>query len=470
MMFLIADLAIPMAIDPNLRAFDFAPFYCAGEAVAQGADPYRAMPLGACEHRVATGPFFGSGVVMPAPLPPYALAGLRVVAFMPFGAAQHLLDWASLGSFAVSAFLLGKLTRAPMMVIVFAIAPIAWVVLALGQTLLVMLCALMVCAALIERGHDGWAALVASALMVEPHVGIAVCASLFLWRAKTRPVFLATGTVLGTIAVTMLSWPVVGEYFTAVLPLHARSEVYAAARFSLTSALVGLGVPVAAALKLGALQYAIGLIVGVFVARSLEDRLGAKSALAIVPPLFAVVGGTFMHATDFILAVPAALLIATNTTRAAWATAAMVAIAAHFAWDAWQTFYPISTTPFAPVEIHLRTLFMDGPFTAVVLVMLVMGMQVEGAALARELQAEAENGAGAVHPLEVPVLTRPYRRLEARLRALSRGGPRAYLRLARLQVAQLDLAMERWHRERSEIEEPLEAEEQLRRHVLALRR
>jgi hypothetical protein len=53
---------------------------------------------------------------------------------------------------------------------------------------------------------------------------------------------------------------------------------------------------------------------------------------------------------------------------------------------------------------------------------------------------------------------------------LGKGGLRAYLALSRLQTAQLDLAMERWHRERNEIEDPLEAEHELRRRVIELRR
>jgi hypothetical protein len=56
------------------------------------------------------------------------------------------------------------------------------------------------------------------------------------------------------------------------------------------------------------------------------------------------------------------------------------------------------------------------------------------------------------------------------MRALRRRGVRAYLAQARLQTAQLDLAMERWHRERQEIDEPLEAENELRRDVIELRR
>jgi len=69
----------------------------------------------------------------------------------------------------------------------------------------------------------------------------------------------------------------------------------------------------------------------------------------------------------------------------------------------------------------------------------------------------------------VPILASPWQRLKQRLRAFSRGGLKAYFKVARLQSAQLDLAMERWHRERKEIDTPLEAEEALRQRVLELR-
>jgi hypothetical protein len=53
--------------------------------------------------------------------------------------------------------------------------------------------------------------------------------------------------------------------------------------------------------------------------------------------------------------------------------------------------------------------------------------------------------------------------------ALNRTGLRGYFKVARLQTAQLDLAMERWHRERREIDTPLDAEERLRARVIDLR-
>ena len=147
----------------------------------------------------------------------------------------------------------------------------------------------------------------------------------------------------------------------------------------------------------------------------------------------------------------------------------IVAIAGHFSWDAWATFFPIDNTLFGLVEIHLRTLIMTGPFTAAVIALLLFGIRFEGQNLLDQMRKEAGSGLGAILPDEVPVLASPWRRLSQRMRALNRAGFRGYLTVSRLQTAQLDLAMERWHRERKEIDEPLDAEQRLRERVIQLR-
>jgi RsiW-degrading membrane proteinase PrsW (M82 family) len=147
----------------------------------------------------------------------------------------------------------------------------------------------------------------------------------------------------------------------------------------------------------------------------------------------------------------------------------LVAIAAHFSWDAWVTFFPIDNTIFGLVEIHLRTLIMTGPFTAALVALLIFGIRYEAMGLVDQFRKEASTGAGAILPDEVPILVSPWRRLRQRLHAFQRGGLRAYFEVARLQSAQLDLAMERWHRERQEIDTPLEAEDTLRQRVIQLR-
>jgi RsiW-degrading membrane proteinase PrsW (M82 family) len=147
----------------------------------------------------------------------------------------------------------------------------------------------------------------------------------------------------------------------------------------------------------------------------------------------------------------------------------LVAIAAHFSWDAWVTFFPIDNTIFGLVEIHLRTLIMTGPFTAALIALLIFGIRYEAMGLVDQFRKEAATGAGAILPEDVPILASPWRRLRQRLNASRRGGLRAYLEVGRLQSAQLDLAMERWHRERQEIDTPLEAEDALRQRVIQLR-
>jgi len=150
-------------------------------------------------------------------------------------------------------------------------------------------------------------------------------------------------------------------------------------------------------------------------------------------------------------------------------TGFVVAIAAHFSWDAWLSFFPIETSVLGLIEVHLRTIVMTGPFTAGVVALLVLGLRNESVALSEQLRQEAAMDAGAVLPAEVEILANPWRRFRERLRALDRRGVGAYVRLARLQAAQLDLAMERWHRERQEIDAPLEAEDELRGQIRTLR-
>ena len=148
----------------------------------------------------------------------------------------------------------------------------------------------------------------------------------------------------------------------------------------------------------------------------------------------------------------------------------LIAIAAHFSWDAWIQFFPIESSTLGLVEIHLRTLIMTGPFTALVVALLLSGLRYEGQALTKQMLKEAGEGTGAILPQEVAILTNPWQRLAQRMQALRRRGLKGYFAHARLQTAQLDLAMERWHRERQEIDTPLEAEGELRQRVIELRR
>ncbi|HVD01763.1 MAG TPA: PrsW family glutamic-type intramembrane protease [Candidatus Dormibacteraeota bacterium] len=148
----------------------------------------------------------------------------------------------------------------------------------------------------------------------------------------------------------------------------------------------------------------------------------------------------------------------------------IVAIAAHFTWDAWLWYFPHPSDPALLVlSIPLQYLAMTGPFFLAVMALFMLGLRAEGRALEAQFAAEALLPDGGVLPREVAMLASPWRRIDARFQALGRHGFGGYRWMRRLQRAQLDLAMERWHRTRREIDTPLEAELRLRDRVLAIR-
>src|SRR5438093_6667241 len=74
-------------------------------------------------------------------------------------------------------------------------------------------------------------------------------------------------------------------------------------------------------------------------------------------------------------------------------TGFLVAIAAHFSWDAWLTFFPIETSLFGLLEVQLRTIVMSGPLTAQVIVLLGTGLGTATRPLYDQLRKEAAIGA-----------------------------------------------------------------------------
>ena len=141
------------------------------------------------------------------------------------------------------------------------------------------------------------------------------------------------------------------------------------------------------------------------------------------------------------------------------------AIAGHLIFDAWVAAIPVQSIP----QALLREVAGGAPWTAIVLLLLGMGLFAEGNAMEVHLRGEALSGRGAIFPQEVGLLRHPLARLRERVQALFRQGPGGWLAVTRLRNAQLDLALEQWHRERRVIEEPLEAEDLLRRRVIELR-
>src|SRR5260370_3989379 len=90
------------------------------------------------------------------------------------------------------------------------------------------------------------------------------------------------------------------------------------------------------------------------------------------------------------------------------AAGVLVAIAAHFSWDAWLTLFPIEKTAIGILEIHLRTLVMTGPFTAAVIALLLLGLHIESQALGDQFPKEAARATGPLMPEELSTPISPW--------------------------------------------------------------
>jgi Glycosyltransferase family 87 len=300
----------------------FAAFYCGGEVLREGADPYRAEPLRACERVLPPYRYDAEGVVEPAPFPPVVLAAFAPLSAVPF--AWALGAYAALALLAV-AFATWALHRMTGFSAWFCGA--ALVIGAFYQNLrfgeLPPLIVGIVCASalLLERGRPRAAALVAAFSVIEPHVTAPVVLALFLGVKASRATLAAIGAVLAIGSVVAFGPALTVEYFTRALPAHGLSEVGASDQFSVTWIAHMLGAGDVAALRAGIVSYAVTTALGIVAGVRLAQRFARPAFVVLVPAAFAVIGGTFIHDIQLPIAVPAALLLASVSTGRARALA-----------------------------------------------------------------------------------------------------------------------------------------------------
>lgn len=323
---LVAAIAFGPSTVPHV---DFDAFYCAGDSVAHGDDPYRDRPLNACEQRIHSGGPATSGTTVPAPLPPYALAPYALLARLPAKSAYVLFTYLSVAALFATLAPLTRLTGASTLLGLAAMGSTAYDDVLKGQPVPFVLLAIVVSGLGLRCGSPRLAAGAAAATMLEPHIGLPICAALFLWSPRTRGTLLVAALVLGSVSFLTVPAHVVLAYLTAVLPMQAASEATWATQLSLTDALAVLGVPTRFALTVGFVQYALTAMIGIAVARGVAVRLEAPEALAFLPPLFAVIGGTYIHNSLLLVAIPASLLVVQHY-RSFAAYAALVGIAAYW--------------------------------------------------------------------------------------------------------------------------------------------
>lgn len=304
-------------------AYDFQAFYCAGNALRLHEDPYRAQPLGSCEHRQTDGTYAAlpRGVVLPAPQPGYDIAAFALLSRLPFAQAKAV--WGALLGAALAIVVVCTLafTRASLITVLMAFgASLAMPSLAFGEFFAFYAAAACAAALFAQQGRWALAGTAAAATLAEPHLGIPICIALAIWNRAARVWIVVCAAALVTLSAAALGWAQNVEYVTKVLPFHALAEIASDAQLSFAAVLYASHVPEAPALRLALLSYAGCAALGIYAARILAQRFSNGAFLVAAPAAFAIIGGSFVHVTEVFAAIPLALLVLTGAPlRYRWA-------------------------------------------------------------------------------------------------------------------------------------------------------
>jgi hypothetical protein len=292
-------------------ATDFTAFYCAGEVVRAGANPYRVEPLRSCEHRLHAMRDRPPWYVTPVPFPGYVLAGFAAISLLPFELAHVLWIFVILLSVGATAWALARISGFPIVLVALVLAPpLALYDIGFGEPTPVTTALLALAA---ERAHArAWpaAGVLLALAMLEPHLVLPAFVAVLVFAPAARVPLLAGAAALGALSLTTLGFAKNVEYFTQALPAQAASELHFSAQFSVPHELVLLHVPDGTALAVGALTFASMLVVGVIVARRFERAGGGPACLVLIPPAVALIGGNFAHDNQVLTALGAAVVLA----------------------------------------------------------------------------------------------------------------------------------------------------------------
>lgn len=297
---------------PTYLMGDFRAFYCAGSAIAHGANPYLEEPLRSCEQTAGppAEPEFLWPVALPAPLPPYALLLFVPFALLPFPLAAACYAALLIASMTLAVALLRQVTGASSAVLNLAFAAItATVTYYVGQPVPLVFAALAAAALFARRGRWIAASVCVALASIEPHVALAAIAGMFVLVPRARLPLALCGIALAAASVAALGFATCAAYVRDVVPAHALANAYEW-QFSLTSLLTSLGVAASAAIRWGELMFVAMLVLGVVVASRLRALTGDAAVMVIVPPAFALFGGVHVHVQQLAIAIPAILYVA----------------------------------------------------------------------------------------------------------------------------------------------------------------
>ncbi|HET9394332.1 MAG TPA: glycosyltransferase 87 family protein [Candidatus Rubrimentiphilum sp.] len=295
---------------------DLRAFYCGGWTVLHHGNPYDAAPLLTCEQTPQPFGLYTVAVPLLAPFPGYALAVFSLLALMPYTAAAALWLVLLVGSGLGAALLLATLCRTgiagaiAVVTVAFAVAVIPY-----GQLTPIVLLALCGAALALRRNIVSALVVALAVVALEPNVALPVFVAVFLWRRDARIPLVILCAALLILHVVVVGPAGALAYFTQVLPAHDASEVRFVNQFSLTWMAQALGAPLRLSLVLGNVAYVLVCALGVWLAGALACRLRDPALLVLFPAACAVIGGSYVHYSEILLALPAALLLFAHSSH-----------------------------------------------------------------------------------------------------------------------------------------------------------
>jgi hypothetical protein len=316
-----------LSLDARTFEFDLVPFYCGGDAVAHGEDPYRVEPLRLCEHVVSDAFAFAPQYVVPDPLPAYDQAVFAVISHMPFAFVR--LGWPILeiSAFVLTAILLAPIVRTDAATVASALfVADLWCSGLLGQLEPFAILGLVVAARGLEKKRP-WLACVGLALaMIEPQLGLPAVLAVAVWGERGfRWSAVCAVALLGLLSLS-LPLGVTIEYLSRVLPAHALSEINNQDQYGTVYIIHRLGLPEGVAVRMATVFFVLSLVAAVLLSRLLARRSG-PAAIPLVATAFTLIGAPFGHLPQIAAAIPAAVLIAVEKrSRLAGAAVALLSV------------------------------------------------------------------------------------------------------------------------------------------------
>jgi hypothetical protein len=160
-----------------------------------------------------------------------------------------------------------------------------------GQLAPVLLLGLSLAAYGLARERASLVLIGAALSMIEPHIGLPAYCAIFVWRPRLRIGLLGVAALLAAISVVTLSVPINIEYVRVALPTQAEAEATTTIQYSLAWLLHYVGVPDMEAIQIASVQYAVFAAASIVLAGHIARRLNSPAAIALFPPVIALIGG-----------------------------------------------------------------------------------------------------------------------------------------------------------------------------------